>query len=228
MPFVLKSIAGKFTRYVIYDVGSKDNTRDIIEWFEEAEKHRAEFFIRYLPMVPREVQGCFRNSQIIESQSNYYLIIDGDEIWSGKALEQLPLAISNMENSNGKIYGVCRRREISYDLTMAYSEIRTHHRIYSSQKAYWQGSHPGEEAVVPQKPSREVDMPSILINHFHNTLRSPTEDIALKRIERKGQKTYHPGELISFNLLEELPILKAPIENFPVSPILNELWRDTL
>jgi len=226
LPYVLKSLAGKFPRYVIYDVGSRDRTRDIIDWFIPIAG--GEIFYRALPMVPREVQGAFRNAMIAEARSNYYLIVDGDEIWSEKSLSLLPKAIEDMYFGwqYNKVYGVVRRKELSYDLTKEYVEQRTHHRIYS-REAYWTGGHPGEVPGIGQKPATELDFPEILVHHFHNTLRSSTEDAALKRMERKSQKTYHPGDLRSFNLLDELPILRFRIDNFPVSPLLEKLWTDT-
>jgi len=223
LPYSLKAIIGKFPRYVIYDVGSQDRTRDIIDWF--IPNCGGEIFYRTMPMVPREVQGAFRNSMIAEAKSNYYLIVDGDEVWSEQALDLLPKAIEDMYFGwqYNKIYGVVRRKELNYNLTHEYVEQRTHHRIYS-REAYWLGTHPGEVAGIGQKPATELDFPNILVHHFHNTLRSSTEDAALKRMERKSQKTYHPGAQQPFNLLDELPILRARVEHFPVSPLLEKLW----
>lgn len=220
LPYVLKSIMGKFPRYVIYDVGSEDKTRDIIDWFIESEKDKAELFVRYLPMVPKDVQGAFRNSMIAEACADNYLIVDGDEIWPEDfQVSQVPL----WKMTGHFPYGVCRRKEMNYDLTQQYSELRTHHRFYR-REAFWMGTHPGEVAGIPQNKKTETDFDNLLVYHFHNTLRSSTEEKALKRMERKSQKTYHPGELKPINLLDELPILRTRIENFPVSPVLMNLW----
>lgn len=224
LPYVLKSIMGKFSRYVIYDVGSEDKTRDIIDWFIQNEKDRAELFVRYLPMVPKDVQGTFRNSMIVEACAKNYLIVDGDEIWPEATFTQDKIDdLCGWGLTNERIYGVARRIEMNYDLTHRYSKARTHHRFYS-RDAFWTGSHPGEVAGIVQNKETELDMPKWKVYHFHNTIRSSTEAKALKRMERKSQKTYHPGELVEFNLLKELPILKTRIENFPVSPVLEKLW----
>jgi hypothetical protein len=222
LPFVLKSIMGKFPRFVIYDIGSEDKTRDVINWFVECEKERAELFVRYLPMIPREVQGICRNSMIAEACADNYMIIDGDEILGQDfSIDKVPL----WKMTGNRIYGVCRRKELNYDLTMQYTDIRTHHRIYS-RDAFWLGNHPGETTGITQNSKTEADMPDLLYFHFHNTLRSSTEHKALKRMERKTQATYHPGELKPFNLLEELPLLQQPVEHFPVSPVLRKLWDE--
>ena len=59
---------------------------------------------------------------------------------------------------------------------------------------------------------------------MHNTLRSPKEEAATKRLQRKQKRSYHPGELIDLDLLAELPMLKERIESWPVSPALEALW----
>jgi len=126
---------------------------------------------------------------------------------------------------NGKLYGVVRRVEISPDLTRRYSELRTHHRLYH-RTAIFEGPHPGERPEIEQKPINEVQIPEVLCYHFHNTLRSSKESDALKRQERKQQHTYHPGELLPFDLLKEVPILRRPIEDFPVAPALRKLQNE--
>jgi hypothetical protein len=41
------------------------------------------------------------------------------------------------------------------------------------------------------------------------------------------KRSYHPGKTMSaVNLLDELPILRAPIENFPVAPALAALQKE--
>jgi hypothetical protein len=64
---------------------------------------------------------------------------------------------------------------------------------------------------------------------MHNTLRSTAEDEVPKRIKRKGQGTYHPGNeltLLGTRLLDELPILRNPVASFPVNPALAKLQEE--
>ncbi len=61
LPYVLRQCEGIFTSYVIYDVHSTDNTREIIEWFHGRNESKADFMVRYMPDLPKEVQGAFRN-----------------------------------------------------------------------------------------------------------------------------------------------------------------------
>ena len=222
LPYVLKSTKDFFDHFIIYDVGSTDGTLDVIDWFENT--YDGDLLVERMPMVPPKAQLAFRNAPIAELTTNYYLILDGDEVWPESSLlklrEQMPGYLSSE-----KPYGVVKRIEVSEDLKTRYSDIKNHHRLYY-RSCTWLGKHPGESPALPQTPAREYSFSKdIAVYHFHNTLRSPEEKNVPKRMERKSQHTYHPGQLIPFYLLNELPILQKPIENFPVNPQLAELQK---
>jgi glycosyltransferase involved in cell wall biosynthesis len=227
LPYVLKQTEGYFDSYVIYDVGSTDITRDIIAWWLERMEGKADIFVRYMPHAEPIVQGAFRNSMIVEGRRPFYFILDGDELYKPEDLAKISYATDDLyrrrRNDPKRRYGVFRRVEVTPDLTQQYAERRTHHRLYSND-AYWTGTHPGEVAGYKQSHKSEVEYGDIICWHMHNTLRSSKEEDALKRQARKKQKSYHPGEeLVKLDLLGELPILRKPIENFPVTPALAEL-----
>ena len=227
LPYVLAQTEGHFPSYVIYDVGSTDRTREIIKHFVEKMDGKAEFYIRYMDHVGPTVQGAFRNSMILEGNCPLYYLLDGDELYTPQSLENIKVASdtllkANRQNAHKK-YGVVRRVELSEDLTQQYVERRGHHRLYTSD-AWWTGTHPGERAFYKQNEKSEVELTDITCWHFHNTLRSPKEEEALKRLQRKNQRSYHPGnEMAPLNLLEELPLLQSHIEDFTVSPALAKL-----
>lgn len=222
LPYVLESLRGRFKRYVIYDAGSEDETLNIIDWFTETEN--AEFFVRKLPFCIPKVQGCYRNSMMVEAESEWTFMVDGDEIYSREALDLLAGNFGLINSLDKPLYGVVSRREMSTNLLHKYSEDKTHHRLYR-RNAYFVGNHPGEAPRYKQKPSNEFAgcMLEVLCHHFHNALRSPLEGSVPKRLDRKDQGTYHPGELVPFDLLKELPILRKPIGSFQVSPDLEKL-----
>jgi hypothetical protein len=225
LPYVLHGVSGWFDRMVIYDVGSTDKTRDIIEWFVAKEKHRTDFYVRMLPMCDPKIQGAFRNSMIAEAGTDYYWILDGDELygsWYETTIKNFTNRLKVEKKSHPRlVYGVIQRTEVSADLKNEYSEIRTHHRLYH-RSAIWKGTHPGEEPVIRQDSKTEIHQ-RIYCWHMHNTRRSSKEEETPGRIRRKLQKTYHPGNLCSVDILQELPQLRQPIENFPVCPALREL-----
>ena len=232
LPFVLTQTEGHFDSFVLYDIGSTDGTRRIIDWWVKRMEGRADIFVRYLPHIPPEAQGACRNSMIVEGDRDIYFILDGDELYTPDHMAAMrphaEILLAENEKDPRKRYGVLRRIELSSDLTHRYKLKRTHHRLYTKD-AWWTGTHPGERAVHKQNDKSEVvyDITSPICWHLHNTLRSPKEGDALKRLVRKQQGTYHPGsEMEPFNLLKELPILQKPIEDFPVSPALAKLQEE--
>lgn len=225
LPYTLESIAGVFERAVIYDIGSEDATPKIIDWFVDKEKHQCDFFVRKLPMCVPVIQGALRNAMIAEGRCDTYWLLDGDEInINALRVPGLALKLRSRHLSHPRTrYGVVSRIEVAPDLRFRYDEERTHHRLYTSD-AVWTGTHPGERPFYAQNWKSEMDFQDeVTVLHMHNALRSSKEDVALKRVQRKSQKSYHPGKLIHFNLLEEYQILAKPIEDWPVSPTLREL-----
>ncbi|KKN92376.1 hypothetical protein LCGC14_0208670 [marine sediment metagenome] len=220
LPYALESLRGRFNRYVIYDAGSEDGTEDIIDWFIQTEKD-AEFFVRKLPFAVPSIQGCYRNSMLVEAETEWTLMVDADEIYHPSSLDSLAACKLPLPGDNVK-YGVVKRVELATDLVHRYSDERTHHRLYR-RNAYFTGSHPGEAPKFKQRQNNEFHIEDVTCWHFHNSLRSPLEGSVPKRLDRKSQNTYHPGELVPFDLLKELPILREPINDFPVSPDLERL-----
>jgi len=222
LPYALASLRGRFNRYVIYDAGSEDGTENIIDWFTETED--AEFFVRKLPIAVPPIQGCYRNSMLVEAETEWSFMVDADEVYSPESLDNLRVGFGKRSDwsAAGKMYGVFDRTEMATNLLHRYSEIRTHHRLYR-RDAYFTGTHPGEVPRFKQKAKNEIKFDDVMCWHFHNALRSPLEGSVPKRLDRKSQGTYHPGELVPFDLLKELPILREPINNFPVSPDLEKL-----
>lgn len=229
--YSLKCIRGHFGRYVIYDIGSKDKTRDILRAFVDKEKANSDIYYRELPMLSKQVQGIFRNSMVAEARSDWYFILDGDELYTKRGIQDIKDSYLELQREHefyGKIYGVIRRVEVCDDLKSAYG-IKTylpHHRVYH-RTAIWTGPHPGERALYNQTSNTEhtLEVP-IICYHFHNTLRSSTENIALERKNRKDQATYRRGIKSPFNLFKTLPILQKPTDTkFPVNPVLSEYQK---
>ncbi len=229
LPYVLKQTEGFFDSYVIYDVGSTDGTRDIIDWFTARMDGKADLVVRYLPDVEPKVQGVFRNSMPTEGQRDVYFILDGDELYKQEDLAKISAAADDLHsnhvhNRRDIRFGIFPRVEVNSDLTKQYDKRRSHHRLYT-RDAFWTGTHPGEVSGYKQHEESEIWYRDITCWHMHNTLRSPKEDEATKRMQRKAKKSYHPGRLIEMDLLAEVPILQSRIEDFPVSPALEALWE---
>jgi len=241
LSFCLLSLSGFFNRYVIYDIGSTDRSKEIIDWFVQKEKHNADFVVKYLPFVDPIVQGSLRNSMFQEANADWNFMVDSDEIYKPEDLRNLLLHVSNLTPE--RHYGIVRRVEVcefavgraiqfpnevwksEVALNKAYGMIDElkHHRLYH-HTTYASGPHPGETFDAPkQKDSTEFWVPNVTCYHFHSTYRSSRDKDVPKRIERRSQSTYHRGPLLPFDALKELPILRHGIEDFPLNPSLQAL-----
>ena len=229
LPYSLHSLSGFFNKYVIYDVGSTDRSKEIIDWFYQKEKNNADFVIRYLPFVDPVVQGTFRNSMIAEADSEWYFIVDSDEIYNPDDLRKINLEMCHNHTNENTPYGIVRRVEVVEGFNKAYGldTNLSHHRIYHNT-AYWKGTHPGEEPVRKQNQHTEFWIPDVTCYHFHNTARSSKDADVPKRIQRRSQATYHRGPLLPFDALKEVPILRTWFEDFPRNPSLQKEQEDFL
>lgn len=236
LAYSLQSLSGFFNKFVIYDVGSSDRSKEIIDWFVQKEKNYVDFVVRYLPFVEPSVQGVFRNSMIAEADSEWYWLVDSDEIYNPDDIRKVIKHMSK-DHPHGdliKPYGLVRRVEVTEKWdgrglmsgTGAFNaygleENRKHHRVYH-RTAFWKGPHPGEEpAKYQQKDSTEFWIPDVTCYHFHNTSRSSKDAEVPRRIERRSQATYHRGPLLPFDALKEIPILRQKFEDFPRNPSLT-------
>lgn len=231
LPYTLEASRGFFDRYVIYDMFSKDNTKDIIQWFIDSCKGQSvEFFVRSLPEVPPSIQGIARNSMIAEARSEYYLILDADEVYTPESFKNIikytEEILDPKYQEDESLYGIVRRIEMNMDLTKAWGTEKfiPHHRVYH-RTAVFTGPHPGEAPLYSQNRYNEAILPGVECYHFHGTERSPMDAETPKRLERRNRPTYQPGDLKEINILEKLPILKNPIESFEVNKYLKQLQK---
>jgi len=233
LPYCLEATRGFFDRYVIYDIGSTDRSKDIIRWFSESVEGKAEFLIKsFDDIVQTNIQGIFRNSMIAEARSEWYYVLDSDEIYtpeSWEAIWDLTDEVDQMRFEFGQLYGIVPRIEIAGDLKSAYGMKRNipHHRIYH-RTAIWRGPHPGEIPYYPQKPGNTFWVRDATCYHFHNAERSTKDALVPKRLERRAKGTYRPGTCEKFDLFETLPILREPIADFEPSPTLKRMQDDQM
>lgn len=226
--YALESTRSWFKNYVFYDVNSEDKTKKVIEEFLDTCDDSVIAKVRLLPECPPSVQGAFRNSMISEAGTDWYYILDGDEIYDTNSVKNFEFFFNDMieahKKNPNKIYGVIKRREIYKGLDNYFNEIKTHHRLYH-RTATWIGPHPGEAPFYNQNSAREIHTNKVLCYHFHHPDRSPLDGRVPKRMERKSKQTYSPGELKNFDLFSELPILKKRFGTTRINPVLEKMQQ---
>ncbi len=221
LTYALESSRGFFNRYVIYDIGSTDKTLEIINWFIESEKGKSTFYFKSWPMLEPRIQGAFRNSMIAESLSEYYYILDGDEVMPPEGYIEVLKAAEIMHLSpKPLLYGVVRRIEVDGDSAYGLDSWIPHHRLYH-RTAIWTGNHPGEVPYFKQESEIEYKIENAICYHFHNCIRSSKDAEVIKRLERRSRGTYRPGEKKKIDIFKLLPILTKPIQNFERSPSIK-------
>lgn len=227
IPYTLSAIVGWFDRVVIYDVGSKDGTLDVLRWFKDNSK--CEILLEEFPFVEPKAQLAFRNALIADAQSEYYIQVDGDEVWSEDSLKALSNEFEAFVKS-GKLYGQVRRIEVVEDGNFGHAygtnKFVPHTRLYH-RTCTWRGNHPGERPTIPIKGSDYNFSWDAICYHFHNSSRSPLDCEVPGRVKRRSQKTYHPGKLEEIDLFQALPILKNPVAGFKANPTLELLQNRT-
>lgn len=227
LPYVLDNMSGLFRKYVIYDVGSTDGTQEVVQHFAQNEQN-AEVVVEFLPMVEPKAQIAYRNAMIADAKSDYYMLVDGDEVWPAVSMQLLFAQFPDFVKSE-RPFGIVNRVEVCRDLKSAWdpNEFTPHHRLYH-RTAIWRGTHPGEYSEPKQRPSREYTFDELAtVYHFHGATRSPMDLTVPRREGRRSKHTYSPGEKRSFNIFADLPELKKPPRGgFKVCPELKGLWNE--
>lgn len=191
--YALKSIYAAAREIIIYDTGSVDNTVPIIESFGQ-EKIRFEKFT----LNNSKDLTSLRQRQLAETKSEWFLLVDGDEIWPGKSLTKLIEAI----NSAGKqINGIVVNSAIclgdvfhlqdgkagKYNIAGNIGHINI--RAYRKSSSYnWTGQYPLEAYVdqndIPlQNKPEELKFLDVSYHHLRHLPRSSQVKNPKKKLE---------------------------------------------
>lgn len=105
----LLSVLPYVDKILIYDTGSTDKTREIIQSIKSAKID----FEEKGPVSPQKYTQL-RQEQIDRTRTDFFIILDGDEIWPKKNLEKLISTLRNMPEA--KIAMICRTRNAVGDI----------------------------------------------------------------------------------------------------------------
>lgn len=82
--YAISSVLDYCRKIIIYDTGSQDNTVKIIESFKS---DKIEFMQK--GKVNKNQLTDLRQEQVEKTNTSWFMILDGDEVWSGKGLSEV-------------------------------------------------------------------------------------------------------------------------------------------
>lgn len=148
--YAINSALPFLDRLIIYDTGSTDKTVDIIRSIKSPKI----FFAQKGPQSPAEITNL-RNDMISQTKTDWFFLLDGDEVWSQKTLKDYleftldqPKAILatflHTRNCVGDIYHYRDESSGRYEI----AGLKGHLNIRAYRRALkWSGTYPLEKCV---------------------------------------------------------------------------------
>lgn len=95
--FSIMSVINYLDKLIIYDTGSIDKTKEIVSFIKADTKYGSKIEYAELGSVSIEEFHKIRQKQIDKTETDYFMVIDGDEIWYQKSLEELDCIIEKQK-----------------------------------------------------------------------------------------------------------------------------------
>lgn len=92
--FAIMSVIDFLDQLIIYDTGSIDNTNRIIKEIINVDRYRNKIIYEKLGEITSENFHKVRQRQIDISKTDYFMVVDGDEIWYQNSLAELDKILS--------------------------------------------------------------------------------------------------------------------------------------
>lgn len=93
--FAIMSVIDFLDKLIIYDTGSRDHTNEIICEIIKNEKYKNKIIYEQIENVSVENFYKVRQKQIDVTTTDYFMVIDGDEIWYKDSLKELDEILTN-------------------------------------------------------------------------------------------------------------------------------------
>lgn len=146
--FSIISIIDYVDKVIVFDTGSKDSTRDILNTLKAIypEKMQLTFFDRF----PEKDLAYLRQLQIEMTGTEWFMVLDGDEIWPKESIESivnlLPVTnaslvavpfinfVGNLNNIQNPAVNTYRLKDVTGSFTLRF--IRTKYRNVRASGIY--------------------------------------------------------------------------------------------
>lgn len=122
--YSVTSVIDYVDKILLWDTGSTDNTPNILKKLKNKYSHKID--LRFLDSVTAKEFPMIRQKMLDETESDWILIVDGDEIWWEGSISRLIKIINNNKNLEmivskninpvGDIYNVLPNSEGKYNI----------------------------------------------------------------------------------------------------------------
>ncbi len=165
--YAIASVINYASKLIIYDTGSYDKTVEIIKTFPQTK-----IIFEEKGEVSPEQLVVLRNEQIEKTKTDWFLLVDGDEVWPKKTTEEFINKIKINDKTKvgvvikvrlclGNIFHYQEEKAGKYNIAGNIGHLNI--RGYRKNKSYyWRGKYP-LEAYIDKDGSFLQDQPEKLI-----------------------------------------------------------------
>lgn len=233
--FSINSVVKYLDKILVWDTGSTDNTVEIIKLIQK--KYPDKIIFKQVGEVDSKGLTQLRQEMLIETKSDWLLLVDGDEVWFKEGIKEVLEIIqkSNLEavvtpviNLIGDIYHYQEEAAGQYEILgkKGHFNVRAINRripgLHIKNDYPLEGFYDGEEVLIQSKGKDKLEFQQIPLLHFTYLSRSSSKESAV--LLRTGKNKSELGEKFpkGFNypevFFEEYPrVVMSPWVNMPVS-----------
>ncbi|RJR30275.1 glycosyltransferase [Candidatus Microgenomates bacterium] len=232
--YAVSSVIPFVSRFLIYDTGSTDRTVAIIKSINSKKIH----FLAKGKVTPKELV-VLRNEQIKNTKTEWFLLVDGDEVWPKKTSQEL---VSVLRNCDKNISAIVSKTIVPVGDVFHYQSEsagkysilgRKGHfniRAYRKRTGFlWQGLYPkesyqGKDGIAIQEKDSQLLLlknPYWHLTHLRRSSKTKdkikyeigsTKDIALPEVFFLSRPNIVPSPWITYSGTEKLrALIRTPL-----------------
>lgn len=206
--FAVESMIDYVDKILLWDTGSTDKTPEIIKAL--AKKHKDKISVRFFDEVTPEQFTVVRQKMLNETKADWFLILDGDEVWwketAIKLIEtiwkrgtNLDSIVSHSYNLVGDIFHYQEEEAGMYEIDgkKGHLNIRAVNRnipgLHFEKPHGQQGIFDGDGVLIQDRKRRRIHIDEKAYLHFTNMIRSTNKVSDEKVPKRKLKLKYDKG-----------------------------------
>lgn len=207
--FAIKSVINYLDKILIYDTGSTDRTVEIIKSLQDGYPEKIIF--KQKGLVNPEGLTNLRNEMLEETKSDWFLLVDGDEVWWEDSIKEVVKKINISDdlyalvnpviNLVGDIYHYQEERAGEYEILgkKGHFNIRAINRsipgLHLKNEYPMEGFYDKEDNLI-QSVEKKLEFINSPILHFSHLQRSTLDD---KKTLHRNKLKIEIGEKFSGN-----------------------------